>query len=97
MKTGLGSYHYPDGAVYKGEWLNNKKHGKGELITKEGIIFRGIWNNDIMEANIPINIQYPKTVPNMGMVFDTYEGHHLGGARNGQGVYRFNNGKEGVN
>lgn len=57
----------------------------------------GIWNNDVIESNVPINIQYLKNIPNLGPVFDSYEGNHIGGARNGQGVYRFYNGSEGVN
>lgn len=44
----MGAYFYPDGTVYKGEWLNGKKHGKGELITRDGFIYHGIWNNDIL-------------------------------------------------
>lgn len=70
----MGAYFYPDGTVYKGEWFNNKKHGKGELIGKDGIIYSGIWNNDVMDSSVPLNIQYPKSIPNVGVVYDTFEG-----------------------
>jgi hypothetical protein len=62
------------------------------LIGKDGIIYSGIWNNDIMDSNVPFNIQYPKSVPSLGVVYDAYEGKHLNGARNGRGIYRYNNG-----
>lgn len=28
QKHGQGTFYYADGAVYEGEWKNNKKHGK---------------------------------------------------------------------
>lgn len=31
LKSGHGIYNYPDGKFYKGEFLNDKKHGFGEL------------------------------------------------------------------
>ncbi len=39
-------YTYPDGTRYKGEWKDNKRHGKGVLIRPDGTKYSGEWLND---------------------------------------------------
>lgn len=34
---------FPSGAVYKGEWLNNKRHGRGIQVWKDGSKYEGEW------------------------------------------------------
>lgn len=31
MRNGSGDYYYPDGGVYKGEWRNDKRNGRGVM------------------------------------------------------------------
>lgn len=35
MKNGKGTYHYPNGDKYEGEWYNNKRHGRGRYYYKD--------------------------------------------------------------
>lgn len=42
QKHGQGTFEWPDGRKYIGEWSQGKQHGKGEYI-KEGKSRKGIW------------------------------------------------------
>jgi len=46
LKTGTGELKYPDGSIYKGEFLNNKRHGEGTYYYSNGDIFCGHWENN---------------------------------------------------
>jgi len=37
--------------IYKGEWLNNKKNGKGKIFYKNGEFYDGEWLNDDKNGN----------------------------------------------
>jgi len=43
---GNGVYISSDGALYKGEWVKDKRKGSGEQINVDGTIERGVWDND---------------------------------------------------
>lgn len=36
----------PDGAIYRGQWKNNMKHGKGVQIWPDGAKYEGEWKWD---------------------------------------------------
>ena len=40
---GFGTYHYPDGSIYEGEWKDDKHHGKGILSFANGTRYEGEW------------------------------------------------------
>lgn len=45
LKSGRGSYQYPNGDWYKGEWFQGKKHGQGTYFVKQGDChFIGEWS-----------------------------------------------------
>ena len=45
LKSGKGSYQYPNGDWYKGEWFQGKKHGQGTYFVKQGnCYFIGQWS-----------------------------------------------------
>lgn len=48
--TGYGSYKYSNDSIYTGEFVNNKRHGKGKLVQTDdkGVeyIMDGDWNKD---------------------------------------------------
>jgi len=50
--TAIGSstLNYNDGAVYVGDVLEQKKHGKGKYIAADGSIVEGDWVNDLFEG-----------------------------------------------
>jgi hypothetical protein len=39
--NGEGEYYWPNGDLYKGEFLNNKRHGKGILKLVDGVTYSG--------------------------------------------------------
>ena len=41
--SGYGIYHYPDGARYEGKWFEDKRHGAGKIIEKDGTVILGDW------------------------------------------------------
>lgn len=44
---GSGCLQYLDGSFYDGDWKENKKHGIGKFIEKNGeTIFNGMWQKD---------------------------------------------------
>ena len=36
--------------IYKGQWKNGKRHGKGELFWRDGSYYQGQWKNDKIEG-----------------------------------------------
>lgn len=45
MRHGNGSYTYPDGRKYDGDWKDNTRAGKGIFYHKNGDIYEGDWAN----------------------------------------------------
>ena len=45
---GRGLFKWPDGRMYDGEYMNDKKHGKGTLISAHGRRKEGLWANGKM-------------------------------------------------
>ncbi|XP_022918899.1 alsin isoform X2 [Onthophagus taurus] len=51
-KNGYGVMHdIVTGDKYLGTWLDNKKHGKGLIVTSEGVYYEGIFNQDVLTGN----------------------------------------------
>ena len=46
MANGKGRLIASDGAMYEGNWVNNKRQGEGNFISQEGAEYRGGWKND---------------------------------------------------
>lgn len=44
MKYGYGEFHWADGKIFKGTWLDNKPKGKGIFVDKLGNEKEGEWN-----------------------------------------------------
>ena len=40
---GEGTFKYPDGGKYEGQWKNGKKHGRGKETLPCGEKYIGIW------------------------------------------------------
>ncbi|KAL7749170.1 hypothetical protein RI367_005320 [Sorochytrium milnesiophthora] len=40
-------FHLANGARYIGEWADNKRHGRGTLVKKDGQVYEGCWANDM--------------------------------------------------
>jgi hypothetical protein len=72
----------PDKAIYTGEYKDGMRHGRGELIEKDGSRYSGQWYRDKMHG-------YGVYTWANG---DRYEGQWGNGKRNGKGVYTWING-----
>ena len=64
-------------AIYKGEWKNGKRNGKGESIWPDGSYFIGFWKND--KAHGKGRLYYPDG--------DIFDGDWIEGKICGEGVY----------
>jgi hypothetical protein len=43
--TGKGKMTWPDGKIYEGGFLNDKKHGVGKFFYPDGKFMEGDWSN----------------------------------------------------
>ncbi len=43
--NGQGTYTYPDGSVYTGQWENDKFNGQGTFTYSDGSVYTGQWEN----------------------------------------------------
>jgi hypothetical protein len=47
LRHGYGTFHYPLGSYYEGDWLNNKMNGYGKLFyANHEIAYEGYWQMD---------------------------------------------------
>eukprot|EP01032_Pedospumella_encystans_P039274 gene39274-biopygen29809 len=73
-KHGKGQIKYPDGSVYEGEWLKDKRHGAGRLTSATGEVFEGMFEKDV-----PVSGKGVLLIKNGGK----YEGELVEGKRHG--------------
>ena len=45
MLCGNGSETWSTGVEYKGDFLNNKRHGRGRMLQRDGTVYEGQWSN----------------------------------------------------
>ncbi len=106
-KTGKGTYLYPSGAKYVGDFKNGKIHGEGMLIFSNGNRYVGQWENQFRQgkgkmtfANGDIyrgNFNQSKFHGNGTMEFkkgDKYEGQWGNDLQNGKGTYYYKSGNK---
>ena len=104
-KSDNGEYFYPDGAIYKGSWLKDKKHGSGKWIFADGAVYEGEFSVDemsgfgrfeyadggIYEGNMKSNVQNGYGY----MRFPSgasYKGDWVSNIKSGEGTFVFVNG-----
>ena len=46
MQDGRGTFTWANGAVYEGEWKNNKREGKGTYKWSNGDVYEGDWKDN---------------------------------------------------
>lgn len=52
VREGFGILQGADKSVYEGMWVNDKKHGPGELTLANGDTFKGNWVNDELHGEV---------------------------------------------
>jgi len=45
IREGPGTFLFPDGSIYNGEWRNDRANGWGELRHINGDIYEGNWKD----------------------------------------------------
>jgi len=82
VKDGVATATFPNNEVYKGEYKNKKRHGKGEYTFKDGSKYVGDWVDGKRTGN--------------GIIYhpdgSKYVGQFLNGKRHGHGTYFYSNG-----
>ncbi len=103
--TGIGTYRYPSGAIYTGDFLNGKIHGTGILRFSNGDKYKGMWkehyrtgygelytkSGDVFKGNFLKNHFEGKGTMQYRNG-DLYVGEWHESKAHGQGEYRFSNG-----
>ena len=51
LRNGTGIHYYANGDIYKGDWSNNKRIGKGRLIFKDGSEYIGQFIDDQVDGH----------------------------------------------
>ncbi|OQV15251.1 putative MORN repeat-containing protein 3 [Hypsibius exemplaris] len=75
---------YASGNSYNGEWVNGKRHGKGQyLCESKGYLYRGEWANDTIHGQGSMFIRKPDKT-----WFLIYVGDYKKGQRDGWGTMR---------
>jgi len=86
MKHGVGLLHHVDqgmaGNVYKGEFAQNKKHGRGVLTWPDGRQYKGQFANDEFHGNG--EMKWPQGIK--------YVGQYINGLKDGEGTCFFPDG-----
>mmetsp|Transcript_10012 Transcript_10012/g.10117 ORF Transcript_10012/g.10117 Transcript_10012/m.10117 type:complete len:512 (-) Transcript_10012:77-1612(-) len=101
-KSGQGTYRYPNGDIYKGNWDGDSMHGTGTLITHAGDTYTGEFvcnkrhgagtvkyaNGDVYEGEYRENVKCGNGVM-MHVSGERYSGEWKDGKRHGEGHCRF--------
>lgn len=51
LRSGSGTYRYPTGSVYEGEWKDDKKEGRGTSSVADGNVYVGEYKNGVREGH----------------------------------------------
>lgn len=78
QKHGYGEFIWPDGRVYKGEWVNDLREGHG--------LFRWASKSAVPESALS-KTSKSETLSFSGKIFCQYEGGWKNGKQHGMGVY----------
>ena len=54
---GRGTFNFPNGNVYEGEWKEGSMEGKGKLSFGSGEVYEGDWKNSLQSKEISQNIR----------------------------------------
>lgn len=107
-REGTGTFRYPHGETYDGQWRMNKRHGEGAFVDPKGYRFRGNWVDDsakgkcceVFRSKASIDGLYEGCQPHGQGVFIftqssttyRYEGEFVQGKRHGKGTIFYANG-----
>lgn len=79
-RDGEGTCDYGrDSGIYSGEWLNDKRHGKGNMEWTDKSSYKGDWENDSEHGHGEMRYHNG----------DTYVGNFKNGLRSGLGVFNY--------
>jgi len=81
--NGFGTWVYPNGDKYEGNWVNQKMHGVGIYYYKNGDTYKGDFRDNKLEG----------TGTFISHVGDKYTGEYLNNFAEGEGTYYYANGK----
>lgn len=105
--NGQGTYTYPDGSVYVGQWKNDKLHGQGTFTYSDGSVYVGQWEKSQRNGQgtftRPSGSKYQGQWKNdkfhgQGIYIypddSKYQGRWKNNMRNGPGIYTSSSGSK---
>jgi len=106
VKDGRGTFTWSNGAMYEGEWKNDKEHGRGKKVWIDGATFEGEWEEGKFSGTgthtWASGSQYKGTWSkhkrngigrNVWPQKDVYEGEWLEDQKSGFGTYTWADGR----
>lgn len=86
-------FPFISGSQYKGEWLNDKKHGFGIQINPDNTKYEGDWEDDTYTGRGTLWIKKTKKISDNGSYVRQYVGSWYRNKRHGQGIFYYDNGE----
>jgi hypothetical protein len=74
---GQGTFHYPDGSVYEGQWKGDEREGKGKYRYPSGSVYEGDWKENKIHGSG--RFSYANG--------DYYDGEWSNGMKEGRGMF----------
>ncbi|MFN8254810.1 MAG: caspase family protein [Bacteroidales bacterium] len=81
--NGFGTWLYPNGDKYTGNWVNKQMHGNGTYFYKNGDVYKGDFRNNKLEGFGTCTFKNG----------DRYTGEYANNLTEGEGTYFYANGK----
>jgi len=70
MINGYGKNTWPDGEVYEGAWINDKRNGQGKCIFASGTVHEGEWRDDKYRLlDSEYTNKFPILIPILAFIF----------------------------
>lgn len=80
-RDGLGTFWFPNGDIYKGEWKDDIISGSGVMIYADGTRYEGNWSNGKRHG-----------FGNLSWSNNTYEGNFVNDSIEGKGILKYTDG-----
>lgn len=61
-----------NGEIYRGQVQNDRRHGEGQMIYSNGVVYEGLWEND-KPKNVKVYMQYDDFLKDIGFLLSNHQ------------------------